>query len=224
MPQISKAFLRITAIQLQKKRKDRLNIFLDGQFAFSLSQETVLENQLKINKNLGELQIQKLLRKESLARLTNLALNFLSTRPRSEKEISDYLTRKIAVYEDIKFSEAKQSFLIPQVIAKLKKYDYINDSEFAKWWVKSRINSKSKGILQIKLELAQKGIDRQIIDDVLAGVDQGNLAKEVLSKKFGKWQNLPFLEKKKKAYAYLAARGFDFETIKEAFAFFCEKS
>lgn len=215
---------QVTAIQPQKKKKDRLNIFLDNKFAFSLSCETVLENQLKINKTLGDLQIQKLLQKESLARLTNLALNFLSARPRSEKEISDYLTRKIAVYEDIKFSEAKQSFLTGQVIAKFKKYSYINDSEFAKWWVRSRINSKSKGTLQIKLELAQKGIDRQIIDDVLAGVDQGNLAKEVLGKKFGKWQSLPFLEKKKKAYAYLAARGFDFETIKEAFASFCEKS
>ena len=216
--------LKITSIEPQKRNKNRFNIFLNGQFAFGLSEFALLENQLKLGKNLSEKEIAQILKKEELAKLTDLAANFLSFRPRSEKEVINYLTKKISQRENITFSQAKQSQLIDHVLAKLKKYQYLNDYEFAKWFLQSRLRTKPKGINQIKLELKSKGIKSEIIESVLDhNINEVELAKKALLKKLKSWQKLSPVEFKKKVYQFLASRGFRFDTISEIFAFFEKK-
>ena len=210
MPQIS-------AIEPQKRNKDRFNVFLDGHFAFGIDASTLFENQLKVGKVLKEEEIPKILQKEELSKLMDRVLHFLSYRPRSEKEITDYLIKKIAAKENIKYHQAKDSPLIAQVIEKLKRYKYINDLEFAKWFISSRIKSKPKGVRLLKLELFRKGISKDIVEKVLSkNLNQNELAKKAIEKKIKKWQKLPDLELKKKLYSHLSSRGFDFETIKQA--------
>lgn len=213
---------KITAISPQKKKSSRFNIFLDEKFAFGIEGETLLSNNLKVGKILQEEDIAKILKKEQGAKLLDLATNFLSFRPRSEKEVRDYLIKKISTRENIKFSQARESPLVDQVISKLKKYKYLNDLEFAKWLVASRTTSRPKGHTLIKLELRKKGISQEIID-LIPTVDQTVLAKIAVEKKIPRWQNLPVLEFKKKFYQYLASRGFDFDTIGKTFAFFSKK-
>ena len=214
----------ITKISPQKK-SGRFNLFIDGKFAFGITEFTLLENNLKENKNLSQAEVDKLLTKEKQSLYMDRASHFLSIRPRSEKEVVDYLIKKIAQDEGVKFSEASQSPLVGRVLKTLKKYDYINDSDFANWFLKSRLSSNPKSIKLIKLELKQKGITAEVLDTLNFKSNQDNKsAIKVVEKKVARWQKLPHMEYKKKFYAYLLSRGFDYDTVKEAFAFFAEKS
>lgn len=218
MPQISQ-------ITKQKKR-ERFSIFIDGRFAFSVSNYSLMENKLSVGIILPEDKINNILLKEQTGTLTDLAVKFLSVRPRSEKEVRDYLTRKIAQKNEIKFLIAKESPLIGKVIIKLKRYKYINDLDFASWLLKSRSKAASPRSLRIiKAELKIKGISPEIIDKVSQSTPSESLqAKKALVHKISRWGKLPELELKKKAYAYLLSRGFDFEAIKDAVAFYLKKS
>lgn len=224
MPQISKAFLRITSIEPQKKKSNRFNIYLDDKFAFAIDETNLAESRLKVGQTLTNLQIEKFIGKNQLGKLLDSALRFLSYRPRSVKEVTDYLVKKIATGENIKFHQAEESPLIKKVIVKLKKYNYLNDQEFAKWLVSSRIRSSTRGPLYLKLELKTKGVDPDIVESILEGsVDELKLAKSALAKIAKKWHNLSPIDLKKKVYQYLASRGFSYETIKDAFANLTEK-
>lgn len=214
----------ITAITPQKK-SGRFNLFLDGNFAFGIESETLLSTNLKVGKIISAEAITEIVKKEQGTKLLDLATNFLSYRPRSEKEVKDYLTKKIAQKENIKFALAAQSPMIGQTIAKLKRYKYLDDREFAKWFVTSRTSSHPKGSMVIRLELKRKGIADDLITKTLSGLlNETDLAKKAVEKKVKRWANLPPMDFKKKFYVYLASRGFDYETIKDTFAFFKKKS
>lgn len=213
---------RVTSIKPQK-RKDRLNVFLEEKFAFGVGLQVLLSENIKVGSTLGEEEIKKILKKENLSKLFDSSLKILSARPRSEKEIKDYLAQKIAKTSNVKFSQAKESVLITQIIAKLKNQKFVNDLEFAKWWATARTR-QLKGPRLIRVELIKKGIDRQIIDNILLGFkNTKGQAIKALEKKLKIWRNLPKDKFREKVHRYLASRGFDWETIKETFAFF-EKS
>lgn len=212
----------ITKISPQK-RKDRYNIFLDEKFAFGVSIATLVSQSLKVGNKLDDEQIKKILKNEDFAKLFDSSLKILTLRPRSEKELKDYLAQKIAKSQNIKFREAAQSIVIFQVIKKLEKLKYVNDLEFATWWAESR-STQFKGPRLIKAELIQKGINPQIIDKVLSSpVNQKELAQKAVEKKIKTWKNLSGDQLKRKIYTYLVARGFDWDTMKETFAFLSKK-
>lgn len=215
---------QITQITKQRK-KERFNIFLDGSFAFSVSNYSLLENKLAVGKLLDNEKINLILAKEQIANLTDLAVKFLSIRPRSEKEVKVYLIKKIAQKNEIRFNEAQKSPLTSLVIAKLKRYRYINDEDFAGWLINSRLKSNNpRSIRVIKTEIKAKGIGEEIIEKVTRSTpDEVELAKKALSKKTERWKNLSLIEFKKKAYSYLISRGFDYDTIKDAVAFYIKK-
>lgn len=209
---------QITAISPQKK-KERFNIFINDKFAFGANLETILNYNLKIGTVLSQAKILEITAGERLSKLMDLATNYLSYRPRSVKEVQNYLAAKIAKIEGIKFSQAKESSQITSIIAKLKRYNFLDDREFAAWFVKSRIKSQPKSMTYIKMELRAKGISSDIIEKVLAGpYSEVKLAKRAIVKKLKIWQKLSPNDFKKKLYSYLAPRGFSYETIKVVFA------
>lgn len=215
---------RITQIEPQKKKKGRFNIFIDDKFALGAREDTVIGNALKIGKELKGHEIKKIAKKEHFANLQDIAIRFLNWRPRSEKELKDHLAEKIARNDDIKFRQAQQSPVIDQIIAKLKKYKLIDDRQFAKWFIDSRGRSHQKSKRLVALELKRKGIDPSVIETVIkTGYDEKNLAIAAVAKKIERWQKLPEIEFKKKIYAHLMLRGFDFDTIKVVFAYFQKK-
>ena len=212
----------ITKISPQK-RKDRFNVFLDDRFAFGVSLTTLVSQNLKVGNKLDSEQIKKILKGEDFAKLFDSSLKILSLRPRSEKEIKDYLAGKISKSQNIKFREAARSIIIVQILKKLKSLKYLNDLEFANWWAEARAK-QAKGPRLIKAELMQKGIDAQTIENVLSsGVSPKTLAIKALGKKIKAWQKLPNDKRKQKIHMYLAARGFDWDTIEETFAFYEKK-
>lgn len=208
---------QITAITPQKK-KDRFNIFLDDKFAFGANLETIAEFNLKVGTMLSETKINQIIAQEKSKKLMDLAIIYLSFRPRSEKEVESYLAQKIAKFQQIKFREAKESREIPIIIQKLKRYKYLDDRQFAKWFLTSRARSSPRGISYIKMELAAKGIPDDVIEDLTATFRELELAKKAVAKKLKRWQAQPLIEFKKKFYSYLLTRGFSYDTIRELFA------
>lgn len=140
----------------------------------------------------------------------NKALKFLSYRPRSEKEIVDKLLRKKASQE-----------IINRIIKKLKEYKFIDDKEFVKWWIEQRTNFKPRSLRLIKMELGQKGIDKdlmdQVIDDLRLTIDDLASAKKLIEKKLPRYKGLDRDKKFQKIARYLASKGFNYDVIKEIF-------
>lgn len=215
---------QVTEITLQKKQR-RFNIFIDGQFAFGIGEYGLLDNKIKVGSTLTEEQIQKIITQDKSLKLFDLVSKFLGIRPRTEKEIKDYLARKIAQKEGIKFNQALQSPVLNSIVSKLRKYNYINDLDFAKWFISSRLKNKPKSIKFIKMELSKKGVNKDIYEDLFNNLtNESEVAKKAIEKKIIRWKNLPEIEFKKKFFNFLSARGFSYETIAETFAFFTKKS
>lgn len=135
----------------------------------------------------------------------NGSLRFLSYRPRSEKEVRDNLVKKKAPVE-----------IIETIIERLKEHKFIDDKEFASWFVEQRTAAKPKAARIIKMELKQKGISEEIIDDLPLVIDDLVNAKKLLDKKFARYKDLERDEIYKKLGSFLARRGFDWDTIKKA--------
>lgn len=216
---------QITDIAPQKKKENRFNIFIDGKFAFGIDAENFIKFKLKVGRIISSDEESEINQSQEFEYLLDRTLNFLSFRPRSKKEVLDYLAKRIATKNNIKFAEAQKSTLIEKVIKKLQKYKYLNDEEFTKWWIKSRAQSSPKGPFALKYELAKKGIDKNIIEkEITKSVNPKKLAKAAIEKKIKGWRKLELLEFKKKFFQYLAFRGFDYETISELFAIYSKKS
>lgn len=213
---------KITDIVPQKKDLKRVNIFIDNEFAFGISAEIRFEKKLSIGQNLTEEQMGDVVELDQIERLFNRSLRFLSFRPRSEKEIRDYLLRKGKLKEIDKSGAEKIQYekSIDKAISKLKKLDQINDKEFALWWVDQRKKFKRSGDRLIRLELMQKGMTRDIIEDVfqeanLATQSEYEIAEKAAEKKSNTYKKLEIREYRIKMGQYLARRGFDWEITKK---------
>ena len=208
----------ITRISPQKK-KGFFNVFIDGAFAFGLDAETLVKEKLAGNRTLTEEDLVRLKESSLFSKLLNSALNFLSFRPRSKKEVSRNLAAK--VYKILGKKDADlASKLESRVISKNEEFGYLNDEEFASSWVEQRTGGKKpRGRALIKRELFSKGVSRETIEDALSELKRdystGRLI-PLISKKGNLLKNKPVLEQRRKLYDFLLRRGFDFEGVKSA--------
>lgn len=192
----------ITSITPQQKDKTRCNIEIDGKFYCGMKLDTVLQNGLKVGMNvdtdfLSHLQLES----EKLTALDK-ALKHISVTMKTEKEIRDFLRRKGYLQE-----------VADYVLDKMKDYGFVDDETFATSYIESA--SKRKGSRLIQLELRQKGVDGQTIDEALSGLtDETESAKRCLERYM---RGKPFDEATiRKAYRNLLSKGFDYDTAKQA--------
>lgn len=197
----------ITSIKPQKRR-DHFNIFLDGKFAFSLPAIALTKAGLHENQEIFSEKVAELIKESEFSLVFDKVLRFLSFRPRSEFEISEYMLRKGVGEETRKM-----------VISKLKKLQLIDDDAFTKWWIEQRSNCRPAGRSLLKFELRRKGIRREKIDELVAQnrSNEGDklLAEKIAKRKLERLKNLPALEVKRKLYSALTMRGFNGETTRE---------
>lgn len=199
---------KITQIKPQKNKK-RINIYLDGKFAFPLDADNFLKAGLKIGQRLSEKEIKRLRDEDVKGKLYDKVLKFLSYRPRSEKEIRDYLEKKGGNTEVIK-----------KITRKLKRQKLVDDAAFAAWWIEQRLTFRPRGKKALRMELTQKGINRELAEEVINQmVDELALAEKVVQKKVKAYRKLELLEFREKMTAFLARRGFSWETIKKVLFF-----
>lgn len=146
--------------------------------------------------------------KEEIKKAKDYAFKLLSYRPRSIKEIQDRLKRK-----------DYSSKIIFEVIKTLKRLKFLNDKEFAKMWVESRIKTRPMGRYRLYQELIQKGIDRDLIEKTLSNYQEEEeieLAKELAQKKLKRsYRNLDQVTAQRRLYGFLQRRGFSCDTIQE---------
>ncbi len=208
---------KITSVELQKKNPHRFNIYLDGTFAFGADEDLVVENRLVQGKLLEESDVEKLLYEVEVGKLMERMYRLWNIRPRSEKEVRNYL-KNLSFKRKLKGQEEISPMVIESLKDKLKKKGMLSDEQFAKMWVEARRKSKQKSKIALKAELYQKGIDHELIDEVLdeeiTPESEEQLAKQALEKKMRVWKNLPISEFKKKSYEFLMRRGFEYEIVK----------
>ncbi|MDP3758206.1 MAG: RecX family transcriptional regulator [Candidatus Daviesbacteria bacterium] len=206
----------ITSVEPQKqsasRRTKRFNIFLDGEFAFGADEDLVVNRRLVIGKIIDQDELNKILFEAEVGKLMEKMYRLWNIRQRSEREVRNYFR--------IKGKEEISQLVIDALVEALKKKGMVNDLEFAKVWTEARRKSKQKGIRAIKAELFQKGIDKEIIEEVVrlqvTGFSEEELAKQALEKKMKFWKNLPTLGFRKKAFEFLMRKGFEYEVVRDA--------
>lgn len=193
----------ITAITAQKRNTQRLNISLDGEYAFSLDRLTAAW--LKVGRKLSPEEIVSLQEKDEQEVAFNRALRYLSYRARSEAEMRKYLSDK-------GFSD----HVSQTVIDRLKDERLINDPRFAQDWIDNRVSFRPRSQTQLRFELRNKGLSEDLIEDALqeADLDDIELACVAGKKLVGRYARLGWLDFRQKLGAALARRGFSYETVR----------
>lgn len=199
----------ITKITTQQKNKERYNVFIDygkgEEYAFSVNQDVLIKFQLKKGLQLDELDLTEIQFEDDIKKAYNQALVFLSYRMRSEKEIVTHLK-----------SKEVDDQVIPDIIHKLKSLNYVNDLDFAEAYVKTQINTSSKGPGIIKQELFEKGVSGDIIESSLAlfsKEDQVETALKLTTKIQKKANKVSKIQQKQKTEEMLMRKGFSWDVI-----------
>jgi regulatory protein len=193
---------KITRIEEQKKKKNRVNIYIDGEFSLGLYKDTVIKFHLYENKEIAPGEIYLIKEFEVITNAKEKVRNYISYRERSKKEIKDYLTNK-GIKEEIAV----------EVLDDFEKADLIDDRRFATSWIKDRNKNNPKGNFALKMELKDKGIEESEIENLLQSVDEKENALKVFEKAVKKYGNDK--ASKKKIFQYLERRGFKIQTILE---------
>lgn len=202
----------ITRITTQKKHRGRFNVYIDrGQgeeFGFGVSEDVLVAFALSKGKEIDEDELKGIIFEDEIKTAFNLAVNFLSYRMRSEKEMQDYL-RKKEIRSDV----------IDQVIERLKQQHYIDDIEFAKAFVESRKRMSSKGPAVIFQELHKKGVPESDIMKALEGFsfeEQVTTAARFAEKQAKRHRNKSTREMQQAIMQTLMGKGFDRDVIETA--------
>jgi regulatory protein len=193
---------KITALKQQKSNPDRVNVFLDGEFAFGL--EKITAAWLKIGEQLSAAKIQELQTNDAVEKAYQRALNYLSYRPRSTAEVERNL-RKHDVDDAV----------IDEVVTRLQDKAWLDDDAFAAAWVENRNIFRPRGRFALQAELRQKGLADAVIERALQEQDEEGLAHKAAQKKARQLGGLDEEEFRKKLYAFLGRRGFDYAIISE---------
>ncbi len=194
----------ITGLKPQKSNNVRLSIFIDGRYAFSMEKSLVPD--LRVGQSLSTSDIDALKRLEENRSAYHRALRYLSLRLRSIDEMKRYLRAK----------EYKLP-VIEYVIARLIKEKYLDDDAFARAWRNDRMRFKPRSAIVLRHELQQKGIDRDVILNVLADYDDRAAAWQLVNHRLKQWKSLDAMNLKNKIHGFLKQRGFDFDTISETY-------
>ena len=189
----------ITDIKAQKN-KNRVNIYLDGDFAFGLSRHVAAW--LRVGQELSEGKIADLLSQDKRETAFQKAVNLLNYRPRSEAEIRERL-RKYDV--DDETSDA--------ILDRMRQSNLVDDRKFAENWVENRSEFSPRGHRALQYELRQKKIKQAIIDEVLASIDEHSLALDAARQKIHRLKNLEKRDYYKKLGGFLSRRGFSYDVI-----------
>ena len=201
---------KITALTRQKRNPDRINVYLDDEFAFGLAEITAVP--LRIGQVLTPAEIEKLQEADLEEKAKNLAIRFIEYRPRSIAETRQHLQKK--EYPDA---------VVDRVVERLTAVALLDDAAFAHYWVEQRETFKPRSKIALQQELRLKGIDRTLIEEAIAEVDEIAAATKAAQAKAQRWHTLPKAEFRKKLGGFLQRRGFGYSIVREITEAFWEE-
>ena len=192
---------QVTKIEKQKN-KNRVNIFIDGDFFCGLLTETAVMFGLKVGTEISEQALLKIVRESEVKSAFAKASDIISRRMHSAYELSKKLTNK-------GFEEQ----VVKEAIEKLKNYGYVDDLVFANEFVRQNKKYPSK---MLEKKLFERGIDKAIVHEVLNDIDESaemELCKKC-AEKYLKTHDISKPGFKQKLYSSLIGKGFSFEMAK----------
>ena len=195
---------KVTTIEAQKRNPNRVNIYLDDQFAFGLAR--IVAAWLHVGQELSEDKIAAMQAEDAREVALQKALHFLSYRARSIEEVRKNL-------EKHEISEAA----IQPTLEKLQNAGLLNDHDFARTWVENRNTFRPRGRRALRMELRQKGLPESVIEATLEETtDEEALALTAARKHLRKLQGLDWMDFCKKMAGFLGRRGFPYEVVASA--------
>lgn len=210
--------MKITALTLQKKDKNRINVMVDGKYRFSLDVFQVADLGIRVDKEYTEEELVTLEQESQFGKVYTRALEYCLMRPHSAKEVRDYLYRKTRDTRT-KTGEVKKG-ISPQITQRA--YDrlldkgYIDDEKFTRYWVENRSLSKGVSKRKLQAELRTKGVEGSIIERQLVQserTDSQEIDKIIMKKRHRYVDDQKFLQ-------YLVRQGFSYDEAKEGIARF----
>lgn len=147
----------ITALQADPSDPDKVHVFIDGKHAIAVALDVAAAEKLAVGQPCPPERLERLFKAQQLQQVYDSALKFLSYRPRSAREVELRLRKK--------GHEAPE---IASVMERLKSRGYVNDEEFARFWVGNRMTFNPRGPRLLRSELRQKGVSQEVADSILA--------------------------------------------------------
>lgn len=196
--------MKITAIKAQVKNPDRVSVYIDQEYSFSLNYNQLLEQKLHVGLEFDPDRQKELQHISEVGKLYDRLLRYVLIRPRSRKEVTDYCRRKKIGPEDYE-----------PLMAKLEKRGYINDEHFAHAWVENRRLNKAVSRRRLNQELAQKGIAPALIEKILSqqsAHDETQALQTIITKK----RRLARYQDDQKLTQYLVRQGFSYDDVRQA--------
>ena len=206
--------MKITALKNQVRDKNRVNVFVDGKYRFSLDITQVAELGIKNGAEYTEDELVQLENESQFGKLYTRSLEYALVRPRSLREMRAYLYRTTRDTRtktgDIR--KGVSSELTERVFQRLLDKGYLDDEKFARFWVENRNVRKGTSFRKLQAELQAKGVERSIVDRVIGSTDriEHDELRKVIAKHARRYDD------EQKLIAYLARQGFRYDDIKEA--------
>lgn len=209
--------MRVTKIEYQKKDPNRVNLYIDEQFFCGISLDTLASENLYEGLDINQEVIDRILERDLKSRFLIRATEYLSHSPKTEYQVYKYL-------KELKFKKKGNWFkegvdidwekLFNEIVEKLKEYKYIDDREFAKSFVSSRLRNKPRGKSVLISELISKGVSKDIATEVCNEyiTDEIELVKKTFEKKY---RNQNFDINNQKMVGYLLRKGFSWDLIEQ---------
>jgi len=196
---------RITRIAPQERDLERVNVFLDGAFAFGLGAELALREGLAVGDELSAARVGELRAADEVGKATTAALHVLARRPRSEREVRDRLRQK-----------GYGADAIDAAIEKLEGWRYLDDASFARYWVENREAHKPRGRRLLEQELRHKGVERGLVQETIAAadLDEAGAALALGRAKLRSYAGLEPAVVRRRLGSYLARRGYGFDVVR----------
>jgi len=192
----------ITAIKAQKKDKTRVGVYVDHAYRFSLDGSLIAD--LKVGQHLSESDIQQLSRQDEEQRAYRRTVRWLSRRPHAEQEIREKLARNGV-------PEAVQD----RTLERLKTNELVDDGAFARAWVENRLSFRPRSARALSIELARKGVGKELISQALEGYDDTSAARKAARGGWRRYRHLPQEIAQRRLSGYLERRGFSYAVIKD---------
>lgn len=209
----------ITSLTSQQQNAQRVNVFVDGKYRFSLDMFQISDLGIRVGKEYSEEELVTLEEESIFGKLYTRTLEYTFIRPHSAKEIRDYLWKKT---RDTKFRSKKTGEIktragvsqetVDRVYDRLVEKKYIDDEAFARYWVENRNQRKGTSLRKLEAELRAKGVAPEIIHQTIQNStrdEKGELQK-IIAKRASKYDD------PKKLMAYLARQGFSYDDIQSA--------
>ena len=201
MPSDSGVVLKITDIRQAVKNENRVNVFVNKKYSFSLDITQLVDLKLKVGAEITEEELAEYEKLSEFGKLYQRTLEWVLVRPRSVKETKDYLYKKI-------YEKKLEKECLNSIIEKLGSKKYLDDLKFAEWYVENRFVKKGISARRLKMELIKKGIKKEIIEKVLSDSvrnDEDEILK-IIAKKRVRYDD-------EKLIQYLCRQGFSYELV-----------